>query len=77
MRSLACLWFELQMTQRYLREETFAPARVPPIAANLDAPTDIGALRRPSVTVIQHSKTALLHHSGSSYFSTNRRGRAA
>jgi hypothetical protein len=37
MQSLACLSFQLQMTQRYLREKTFAPARVPPKAKNLDA----------------------------------------
>jgi hypothetical protein len=49
MRSFACLWFELQMTQRYLPEETFAPATVPPNAANLDAPFDIGALHRASI----------------------------
>ena len=49
MRPFACLWFELQMTQRYLREQTFARARVPANAANLDAPIDIGALRRASV----------------------------
>jgi hypothetical protein len=36
MESLACLSFHLQMTQRYLREPPFAPARVPPKAENLD-----------------------------------------
>jgi hypothetical protein len=37
MQSLAFLWFELRMTQQYLREKTFRPAQVPADAANLSA----------------------------------------
>jgi hypothetical protein len=37
MQSLAFLWFELRMTQQYLREKTFPAAQVPADAANLHA----------------------------------------
>jgi multidrug resistance efflux pump len=49
MQSLAFLWFELQMTQQYLRERTFGPAESPANSANLNTPIGAGTLRRASV----------------------------
>jgi RND family efflux transporter MFP subunit len=49
MQSLAFLWFELQMTQQYLREKTFGPAESPANSANLNTPIGAGTLRRASV----------------------------
>jgi hypothetical protein len=49
MLSLAFLWFQLQMTQQYLREEICPPAEVRAHSANLDASTGIGTLRRTSI----------------------------
>jgi hypothetical protein len=36
MQSLAFLWFDMEMTQRYLREKTFAPAPLPANSASLN-----------------------------------------
>lgn len=49
MQSLAFLWFEMQMTQQYLREKTFGPAESPANSANLHTPIDAETLRRVSV----------------------------
>jgi hypothetical protein len=49
MQSLAFLWFEMQMTQQYLREKTFAPAPSPDNSANLNTPIGTSTLRRASV----------------------------
>jgi len=48
MQSLAFLWFELQMTKRYLEEKTFGPAPSPADSANLDTPIVAGKVRRAS-----------------------------
>jgi hypothetical protein len=48
MQSLAFLWFQLQMTQQYLREKTFGPAESPANSANLNTPIGAGTLRRAS-----------------------------
>jgi RND family efflux transporter MFP subunit len=48
MQSLAFLWFQLQMTQQYLREKTFGPAESPANSANLNTPIGTGTLRRAS-----------------------------
>jgi hypothetical protein len=52
MQSLAFLWFEMQMTQQYLREKTFGPAESPANSANFNTPIDAGTLRRVSVEPI-------------------------
>jgi hypothetical protein len=44
MQSLAFLWFEMQMTQQYLREKTFGPAESPANSANLNTPIGAGTL---------------------------------
>ena len=44
MQSLAFLWFELQMTQQYLREKTFGPAESPANSTNLNTPIGAGTL---------------------------------
>jgi hypothetical protein len=49
MQSLAFLWFEMQMTQQYLRDKTFGPAESSANSANLNTPIDAGTLRRASV----------------------------
>jgi hypothetical protein len=41
MPSLAYLWFQLQMTRQYLREEASPPAQVPADAANWNEPIGI------------------------------------
>jgi len=41
MQSLAFLWFDMQMTQRYLSEKTFASAPSPGNSANLNGPTGV------------------------------------
>jgi hypothetical protein len=51
MQPLAFLWFDMQMTQRYLREKTFAPALSPANSANLRAP--IGASRGTGNGIVQ------------------------
>jgi multidrug efflux pump subunit AcrA (membrane-fusion protein) len=38
------LWFQLQMTQQYLRERTFGPAQSPANSANLNTPIGAGTL---------------------------------
>jgi hypothetical protein len=48
MQSLAFLWFELQMTQQYLRDKTFGPGQSPANSANLNTPIGAGTLRRTS-----------------------------
>ena len=49
MQSLAFLWSDMQMTQQYLREQTFGPAPSSANSANLKRPIDVGMLRRESV----------------------------
>jgi RND family efflux transporter MFP subunit len=49
MQSLAFLWFELQMTQQYLREKTFGPAQSPTNSPNLNSPIGADPLPRASV----------------------------
>jgi membrane fusion protein, multidrug efflux system len=44
MQSLVFLWFQLQMTQQYLRERTFGPAESPANSANLNTPIGAGTL---------------------------------
>jgi hypothetical protein len=51
MQPLAFLWFEMQMTQQYLREKTFGPAPSPANSANLN--TAIGASRGIGNAIIQ------------------------
>jgi triphosphoribosyl-dephospho-CoA synthase len=51
MQPLAFLWFDMQITQRYLREKTFGPAPLPANSANLNTP--IGVSRGISSTVVQ------------------------
>ena len=48
MQSLAFLWFEMQMTQQYLREKTFGPAESPANSANLNTSIGSDTLRRAS-----------------------------
>jgi hypothetical protein len=58
MQSLAFLWFELQMTQQYLRERTFGPAESPANSANLNTPIGAGTLRRASVKQVPRIASA-------------------
>lgn len=51
MQPLAFLWFEMQMTQQYLREKTFGPAPSPANSANLN--TAIGASRGIGNAIVQ------------------------
>ena len=51
MQPLAFLWFEMQMTQQYLREKTFGPAPSPANSANLH--TAIGASRGICNAIVQ------------------------
>jgi hypothetical protein len=46
MQPLAFLWFEMQMTQQYLREKTFGPAPSPANSANLNTAIVQEVLRR-------------------------------
>jgi len=64
MQSLAFLWFELRMTQQYLRERAFPAARVPADAGNLNAAigtpgtrSDKGTMNRKKTqsTTLDHS----------------------
>jgi RND family efflux transporter MFP subunit len=57
MQSLAFLWFQLQMTQRYLHEKPFGPAQSPANSANLNTP--IGRCNSDKA----QSNTPALHHS--------------
>jgi hypothetical protein len=52
MPSLAFLWFDLQMTQRYLSDITFGSAQSRANSANLNTPIGAGTFRRPSVTQV-------------------------
>jgi hypothetical protein len=58
MQSLAFLWFEMQMTQQYLRDKTFGPAESPANSANLNTPIDAGTLRRASVEQVPRIASA-------------------
>jgi hypothetical protein len=49
MQSLAFLWFDMQMTQRHLREKTFGPVLSPDNSADLNTP--IGPSRRTGNTI--------------------------
>ena len=46
MQSLAFLWFDMQRTQKYLREKTFGPTPSLADSANLNLPIDVRMLRR-------------------------------
>jgi hypothetical protein len=59
MQSLAFLWFEMQMTQQYLREETFGPAQSPDNSANLNTPIGAITLRRASVNQLSRMASAM------------------
>jgi hypothetical protein len=65
MQSLAFFWYRLQITQQYLSERTFAPARVPASAANLNAPMGVGTLHRASVNQVQFPKPEFIRAYGS------------
>jgi hypothetical protein len=56
MQSLAFLWSDMQMTQQYLREQTFGPAPSSTNSANLKRPIDVGMLRRESVEFNQEDE---------------------
>ena len=49
MQPLAFLWFEMQMTQQYLREKTFGPAPSADNSANPNTPIGAGTLPRISI----------------------------
>jgi hypothetical protein len=51
-QSLASLWFDTQMTQRYLSDKTFGSAQPRSNSANLNTPIRAGTFRRPSVTQV-------------------------
>ena len=59
MQSLAFLWFQLQMTQRYLHEKTFGPAQSPANSANLNTPIDAITLSRASVKQLPPMASAI------------------
>jgi hypothetical protein len=67
MQSLVFLWFQLQMTQRYLRERTFGPAQSPANSANLNTP-----IGRCNLDKAQYSNTPALYHSARMDSSTKR-----
>jgi hypothetical protein len=52
MQSLAFIWFDLQMTQRYLSDITFGSAQPRANSANLNTPIGAGTFRCPSVTQV-------------------------
>jgi len=58
MQSLAFLWFEMQMTQQYLREKTFGPAESPANSAHLNTPIGAPTLRRASVEPVPRVASA-------------------
>ena len=58
MQSLAFLWFEMQMTQQYLRDKTFGPAESPANSANLNTPIGAGTLRGASVEPVPRIASA-------------------
>jgi hypothetical protein len=58
MQSLAFLWFDRQMTQRYLREKTFGPAPSPANSANLNRPTGDQNTKVILLAPIRKSRTA-------------------
>jgi hypothetical protein len=49
MQSLAFLWSDMQMTQQYLREQTFGPIPSSANSTNVNRSIDVGMLRRESV----------------------------
>ena len=66
MQSLAFLWFQLQMTERYLREKTFGPAQSPANSANWNTP-----IGRCNSDKALYSNTPALHHSAGRDSSTS------
>ena len=58
MQSLAFLWFDSQMTQRYLNEITFGPAQPRANSANLNTPIGAGGLKRASVKQVPRTASA-------------------
>ena len=59
MQSFAFLWFEMQMTQQYLREKTFGPALSPADAANLNTPIGAGTLPRVEIKPVLPMASAM------------------
>ena len=59
MQPLAFLWFEMQMTQQYLREKTFGPAQSADDSANLNTPIGASTLRRASVKQLPPMASAM------------------
>jgi hypothetical protein len=66
MQSLAFLWFQLQMTQQYLRGKTFGPAQSPANSANWNTP-----IGRCNSDKALYSNTPALHHSAGRDSSTS------
>jgi hypothetical protein len=58
MQSLAFLWFELQMTQQYLREITFGPAQSLANSTDSNTPSGAGTVRRTSVKQVPRTTSA-------------------
>ena len=58
MQSLAFLWFDSQMTQRYLNEITFGPAQPRANSANLNTPIGAGGLKLASVKQVPRTASA-------------------
>jgi hypothetical protein len=58
MQSLAFLWFQLQMTQQNLQEKMGSPEPVPGNAANLESPTGMATVRRPSANQVARIEPA-------------------
>jgi hypothetical protein len=60
MQSLAFLWFELQMTQQYLRDKTFGPGQSQANSENLNTPIGAGTLRRTSAKQVPRMALAFI-----------------
>jgi triphosphoribosyl-dephospho-CoA synthase len=58
MHSLAFLWFQLQMAQRYLHAKTFEPTQSPANSAILNTPIGAGTLRRASFKQVPRMASA-------------------
>lgn len=69
MPSLAFLWFQLQMTQRYLHEKTFGPAQSSANSANFNTP-----IGRCNSDKALYSNTPALHRSARRGSSTRTKG---
>ena len=59
MQSLAFLWYEMQMTQQYLRDKTFGPAQSPDNSGTLHTPIDASTLRRASIKQLPPMESAV------------------